>query len=601
MYRFILLLLVNGWSTSTQPPQMRSGAPPAASAAAVQPSRDAALLADLRADINRVIRGAGFRSDRWGVIVVSLTRGDTLYALEPDLPLAPASNAKLFTSATALYYLGADFRFNTFLLTDGAIEDGILKGDLVLYGTGDPTFSDDFGGRTSVFESFADSLTALGIREIQGEIVGDASYFRGPGTARGWQENYIDAAYAAPASALSFAENIATVRVQPAERAGWRPVITLIPGGEGIAIVNQAMTTAGGRASIQAVRSAYEGPLTVQGRIPRTSRGVVRSVPVSDPPRYAAAVLREILMNRGIVVSGGVRSVQRAEDSPVTGRSVFAPAFDQAAPIRVLAVHNSPPLLDILTIVNKRSHNMFAEQSFRAVGRVAAGEGSVEGGARAVRHLLAETSADTSLVDLYDGSGLSALNRVTARSVVQLLAFVSQSPIWDAFWSTLPEAGAVDGLRRMQRTSAEHNLRAKTGTLNNVSALSGYVRSANGEQLAFSILANNVPSTWKAKRVEDAIGARLASFSRPALPGDETNSVEATAGTATSTSDSAHVQAVTTPAPATTRTDRMHTIRAGDTLDAIARKYGVTVKALQAANPKLNPGRLLPGSKIILP
>jgi D-alanyl-D-alanine carboxypeptidase/D-alanyl-D-alanine-endopeptidase (penicillin-binding protein 4) len=518
MYRFILLLLLNNWPTTAQLAQTPADAAPTASSAA-SAARDAARLQDLKVDIDRLISGAGFRNDRWGVMVVSLTRGDTLYARDPDVPLAPASNMKLFTSATALYYLGQDFRFNTFLLTAAPLEDGVLKGDLVLYGTGDPTFSDEFGGRSSVFESFADTLLALGVREIQGAIVGDASYFRGPGAAAGWQESYIDAPYAAPASALSFAENIATVRVQPAERAGWRPLITLIPGGEGIAIVNQATTTARGRVSIQAVRSAYEGPLTIRGSIPRSSRGVVRSVPVSDPARYASAVFREILLNRGIAVGGGVRSVQRAEDSPVTGRSVFAPAFDHTAPVRVLAVHNSPPLLDILAIVNKRSHNLFAEQSFRAVGRVAAGEGSVEGGARAVQHMLGESGADTTIVDVYDGSGLSVLNRVTARSVIQLLSYLARSPIWDAFWSTLPEAGAADGLRRMQRTPAEHNLRAKTGTLANVSALSGYVRAANGENLAFSILSNNVPSTWRAKRVEDAIGARLASFSRP-VPGE---------------------------------------------------------------------------------
>jgi D-alanyl-D-alanine carboxypeptidase/D-alanyl-D-alanine-endopeptidase (penicillin-binding protein 4) len=238
-------------------------------------------------------------------------------------------------------------------------------------------------------------------------------------------------------------------------------------------------------------------------------------VPVSDPPRYAAAVLREILVKRGIVVGGGVRAVHDETGSPVTGRSVFAPAFDRRQPLRVLAVHESPPLLDVLTVINKRSHNLYAEQALRTVGRVATGEGSAAGGAHALLHFISrEASIDTTAMRVLDGSGLSPLNRVTARSLIQLLAYMAESTMADDYFVTLPEAGAIDGLQRMQRTPAQGNLRAKTGTLANVSALSGYVRAENGEQLAFAIVANNVPSTWRAKRVEDAIGARLARFTR---------------------------------------------------------------------------------------
>jgi D-alanyl-D-alanine carboxypeptidase/D-alanyl-D-alanine-endopeptidase (penicillin-binding protein 4) len=481
---------------------------------ALAPAR-ADALANLRADITRVIQQTRWRNDVWGVMVVSLTNGDTLFALEPDMPLAPASNMKLFTTAAALYYLGPRFRYNTFLLADGPLVEGTLQGDLVLYGTGDPTFSDRFGRGASVFEAFADTLLAHGIHEVSGDIVGDASYFRGSGTGLGWLETYIDASYAAPASALSFAENIATVRIEPADRAGWRPAIRLIPGGEGIAIVNQATTVQRGSTSLRAARSTYGGPLAVTGRISSRSRGVVRSVPVSDPPRYAAAVLREILVKRGIVVGGGVRAVHDETGSPVTGRSVFAPAFDRRQPLRVLAVHESPPLLDVLTVINKRSHNLYAEQALRTVGRVATGEGSAAGGAHALLHFISrEASIDTTAMRVLDGSGLSPLNRVTARSLIQLLAYMAESTMADDYFVTLPEAGAIDGLQRMQRTPAQGNLRAKTGTLANVSALSGYVRAENGEQLAFAIVANNVPSTWRAKRVEDAIGARLARFSR---------------------------------------------------------------------------------------
>jgi LysM repeat protein len=368
--------------------------------------------------------------------------------------------------------------------------------------------------------------------------------------------------------------------------------------------VNQATTVQRGSTTIRVSRSAYGGPLVVRGQIPRNSRGVLRAVPVSDPARYTAAVVREALAARGIVVTGVVRSVERAGESSVTGRSVFAPAFEQKAPMRVLAVHNSPPLLEILEVVNKDSHNLFAEQVLRAVGRVATGQGSVEGGVRAIAHMLDEGSGDETPdgFELFDGSGLSPLNRASARAFIELLAFMQKSPMWPSFWFTLPEAGARDGLRRMAGTPAAHNLRAKTGTINRVSALSGYVRAGNGEQLAFSIVSNNVPSTWRAKRVEDAIGARLASFTRPtagsadALPVIEANKPPPAR--------------VDTPAPASTRDSARtassaaagtHAVRRGETLEGIARRYGVSVDAILAANPGLEPRRMQAGTTIRLP
>jgi PBP4 family serine-type D-alanyl-D-alanine carboxypeptidase len=194
---------------------------------------------------------------------------------------------------------------------------------------------------------------------------------------------------------------------------------------------------------------------------------------------------------------------------------VFAPALDRRQPLRVLAVHESAPLIEILDVVNKRSHNLYAEQTLRALGRVATGDGSAAGGSHAVRHFLGtETGADTASIVVVDGSGLSQLNRVTARSVIQLLAYMAGSTMAEDYVGTLPEAGARDGLRRMLRTPAVGNLQAKTGTLRDVSALSGYVRAANGELLAFSILSNGVASTWRSKRVEDTIGTRLARFTR---------------------------------------------------------------------------------------
>jgi serine-type D-Ala-D-Ala carboxypeptidase/endopeptidase (penicillin-binding protein 4) len=588
------------------------GQPTPALASVAAASTSTALepaVTTLRADLDGILGNAGLRGSRWSVMVVSLDRGDTLYAHGADESLAPASNMKLYTTAAALYYLGPEYRFSTYLVANGPIRDGVLDGDVLLYGTGDPTFSGRFGGAAAAFQAFADTLVALGIREVRGAIVGDASYFSGSGAADGWQDSYMNAGYAAPANALSYAENIATLQIRPGAQPGWRPEVRIVPGGDGVAIVNQATTSArGGGTSIQALRTAYDGPIVVRGRIAAGSSPVVRTVPLADSHRYAAAVLREAMQQRGIVVHGGVGAIQHAEDSPVTGQSVFAPAYDNGAtPLRVLAVHTSRPLLDVLDVVNRRSHNLLAEQTLRLVGRVAFGEGSIEAGGRAIRYML-ECETGLSDFDLHvaDGSGLSVLNRSSARTFIQLLDVMARSAEWEAYWSTLPEAGRPNGLRRMHRTDAELNLRAKTGTINNVSSLSGYVRATNGERLAFAIIANQVGSTWQAKRVEDAIGARIASFDRPVheapVPGEPIIDVAPVEpAPAAEPAQPAPPPAAPDPTPVEPAEPRTYTIRSGDTLDAIARRHGITVAALQRANPGVEPRRLRPGQTIRLP
>lgn len=588
LFAFVVGLVVLGTPATAQAPHAQALAEPAAS-----PVRSSPAVADLRAQVDRLIEGANWRNDEWSVLVVSLDRGDTLYARHPDRALAPASNIKLFTTAAALYFLGPEFRFNTFLFAGGPVDAGVLEGDLVLYGTGDPTISDRFGSKLDVFRAFADTLAALGVHEVRGDVIGDASYFEGSSSGEGWNVRYINASYAAPASALSFAENIAMVRITPASEAGQPPIVDAVPGGQDLGIVNEATTTASGSTRLTVTRTSYDGPLVVRGRIARNAREVVRYVPVADPARYAAAALRELLDERGIVVTGTVRSVTSPAQSRVTGRTVFAPAFGSAEPLRVIAIHQSPPLREVLEIINKQSHNMMAEQTIRTVGRVAAGAGTVEGGARAVSHVLEQAAGSASLeFHQADGSGLSVLNRSSAGTLISLLSFMRASPMWEEYRATLPEAGARDGLRRMQRTPAAFNLRAKTGTIERVSALSGYVTAANGEVLAFSIISNNVPSTWRAKRIEDEIGAALAGFTRPGFQGD-VPAAAPSAVTATPEPEQAPAEAAPEPAQPST-----HVIQPGDTFDGIAKQYNTTVSALRAANPGLNPRRLIPGRTI---
>ena len=471
-------------------------------------------IAALRADLKRAI-GARSRQERYGVLALSLQNGDTLYSHGAYEALAPASNLKLLTTAAALRYLGPEYRYRTYLLTSGSIEAGRLQGDLILYGTGDPGLSDlSPGDGAAPFEEFADSLAAAGVRVVEGDVVGDGSLFTGLLRAEGWDPEDLNDWFTAAASSLSFAENVVTLRLVPTGLGNPPNVITR-PEGAGIPL---RFLIPAGRAGQRFLihRTDPSQPVTIDGSQPRGWADTWRQVTVSDPARYAASVFRYVLESRGISVLGEVRAVTDASSSVITARRLWAPAIrsDRASP-RVIASHQSPPLLDYLSTVNKESHNLFAELTLKTLGRVVDGEGSFEGGSRVIlRFLSEEVGSDTVGLRIVDGSGLSTLNRVSAATFVDVLGYMARTPLWDSYWSTLPEAGNPRGLRRMYRTPAAGNLRAKTGTIARVSALSGVVNSANGERIAFSILANDIRSNSGAKRLEDRIGARLASLER---------------------------------------------------------------------------------------
>ncbi len=599
---------------------MTRGTPASPSAAEAPAARAAAVAAvsALSQEVERAIVSQRWRGDHWGVLVVSLDAGDTLVSHEPTRELEPASNLKLFTTAAALHYLGPEFRYTTYLAGTGPMQRGVLQGDLVLYGTGDPTPSGKFyEPEQGAYEALADSLVEMGVRRIAGDMVGDGSYFEGRPVGSGWEMRYVTHTYAAQGAALSYNDNVATLHVKPADSVGAPPRVEVLPAGA-VQLRNEAKTVASGRSWIEVERAGYDAPIVVRGQIQRSHAGLWRAVPVVDPARFAASVMRDLLAERGITVEGAVRAVHDPSESPITGKHVFAPSLENSPAIQVLAVHHSPPLIDIIRVINQRSHNVYAEAVLRTLGRVTEGRGSVEGGQSAVHALLEDVGGGAaSMVHMDDGSGLSPLNRVTPAAVIDLLRYMADSAHFDDFLTTLPEAATSRGLRRMQNTPAAGNLRAKTGTIEHVSALSGYVRARNGERLAFSIISNGVPSTWKAKRIEDRIGARLAAFDRPvpvrrpiaAAPatGPQTDPapppsapVEARVAAGDTTAASAPTREKAEASPASPMPST-YTIRSGDTLDGIAHRYDLTVAALRRANPDVNPRRLIPGRTLKLP
>ncbi len=509
-------------SSEAKPPTLSAASSPTLSAAVETRHLAGAGLPDpeieeLRNALPGILTASGGRSGQWSVLAVSLDRNDTVLALDPSRPLAPASNTKLLTTAAALWHLGPDFRYRTFLLADGPETEGAIEGDLILYGTGDPTLSARFfPSETAPMDSFAVALRRQGIVEIRGDLVVDGSYFQGADVHPEWNAGDLNEAYAAPVSSVSFNENVVTVRVEAATRVGAPPAISTLPEGSGLPVDNLARTLApGSRSRIWLLRESPSDPIGIEGEMPLGGPDVWRRLPVPDPLRFTGMELKRALEKAGVSVRGAVVTNRDPAASRLSAEAPEQGGMPHPSP-RILVFRDSPPLIEILTITNKQSHNFFAETVAKTLGRIVAGQGSFAGGRRVVEDFLVhEVGVPATQISIRDGSGLSPSNRASATVFVQLLRFMSGSALWEDFWSTLPEAGVRNELRRMAGTPAARNLRAKTGTLNRVSALSGMVRTRSGERVLFSVLSNDVTSEYRAKRAEDQIGIRLASLTRP--------------------------------------------------------------------------------------
>ena len=449
-----------------------------------------ALAADLGAILSRREDG------QWGAMVVSLTRGDTLFARDADVPLVPASTMKMYTAALALDRLGPDWRFRTEVLRDGSVDgDGTLKGNLVLRGDGDPAFSRRFqpgADYGAPMRLLAEKVAAVGVKRVTGDLIADATAFEAKTIPDGWLTRYAGAGYAAPFSALSLNENIVVVAVHPDGRVLLEPATTAIR-------VESTVTTRAGKGNALRIYRATDGHVIARGWIGRAA-GVRRlQLVVGDPVSFTAGAFRAALAERGVTVDGALRLAR----TPSGAEKV--------------AELDSPPLADLVAVMNRESINHFAEMIFRNAvrGSQREGEGSaVAGNAMLQRFLSERASVPTQAIQVSDGSGLSTLDRVTPRSMIHLLGLAHRAPWGSVFHASLPVAGESELMRhRMLGTPAQGNLHAKTGTTNEVIALGGYVTAENGEVLAFSFLFNG-RDRWNARATIDAMGATLAGFSR---------------------------------------------------------------------------------------
>jgi D-alanyl-D-alanine carboxypeptidase/D-alanyl-D-alanine-endopeptidase (penicillin-binding protein 4) len=444
---------------------------------------------------------AKVRNGTWGAMVVSITRGDTLFARNAGTSLNPASTLKLYTTALAFEKLGPDHRFTTDVLVTGPVDgNGTLNGDLVLRGGGDPALSRRFfkGDGNAPMRELARQVIDAGIRRVRGDIVGDDGAFEAKPVPDGWLQRYLHSSYAAPVSALSLNENIVSVVVTPGG-AGAAGRVRLEPATTAINVSNAATTRAGSRNAQLTVSGLDGGTIRVRGWIGASSQPRVYVVVVPEPARFATGAFARALADAGVALEGSAR----VGDTPVGAVAVTS--------------LESPPLSELADVMNGESINHLAELIFRNVARRANpdGVGSATMGNALLRDfMLMRVGGSPDEVFAADGSGLSTLDRVTARSLVQLLSYAHHAPWSREFHGSLPIAGREETLRlRMRQTAAQGNLHAKTGTTSDVVALSGYVSSRSGELLAFAFLYNG-RDRWNARATIDAMGATLATFQR---------------------------------------------------------------------------------------
>ena len=472
-------------------------------------------IARLNDQISELILTREQRSETWGALVVSLEHGDTLFSYSKNKTLSPASNMKLFTTAAALHFMGDKFRYQTFLYYDGLIRNGHLEGDLILYGTGDPGISERFPeSKILMYDNFISNLNQAGVNVIDGDIIGDGTYFSGPEIGPEWNAKDLNDWFTAPVSALSLDENMVTVQILPALQIGVPPQVHSDHEYFPLAIYNTANTVAGRpTAPLWLDRERPDSEIHIYGQIRSGSPSVWRRLTVPDPELLAASELKNMLLTNGLEVRGEPKSVNDRNLSRIGNEAYPDSLGNFVDPPQVMGIHSSPEIIEYLRVQNLKSHNLFAESLLKTIGRITGEGGSFKGGARAIHKFLEEKVGIAQQdITISDGSGLSPSNEASPQAFVQLLTYLVESGQWKIFLSTLPEAG--QSLRRMYQTPAARNLKAKTGTIEGVSALTGVVTTRDKEELLFSIISNNVRSTQTSKRIEDLIGAQLAGFQR---------------------------------------------------------------------------------------
>jgi D-alanyl-D-alanine carboxypeptidase/D-alanyl-D-alanine-endopeptidase (penicillin-binding protein 4) len=508
------------------PPSLATEADAAKTAAA---DKKADPKKDLTKEISAILNQPPLSRAHWGVDVVDLETGKALYSQNSDQLFLPASNAKLFTTAAALAIAGPDYRFRTTVEAEGKIDDnGRLLGDLVIVGRGDPNISgrvlpyalktQRLAPHTQILEEMADQVARNGLKIVDGDLIGDDTFYAFERYAEGWAWDDLQWIDGAPVSALTFNDNVVFINVLPGEHPGDKAIITVEPETGYYELDNRVVTSSVGvtkRVGIH--RDPGSKKIVLWGSLPLGDAGMKEPMSIEDPAEFVAQLFRTMLERRGITIRGKTRArhgegaeffdqqiahpnVPTTEAPPSSANCPMCsamkpqepPDFNQGASNKVLAEHFSGPLLDDVRVTNKVSENLHAELALRLAGKLRGYGGSFEGGVAAVKQFLLQAGLKEDEFTFLDGSGLSRRDLVTPAATVQLLIYASRQPWAPAFEESLPVSG-VDGSlsERFQKTPAAGLIHAKTGSLSHVNALSGYGQTQAGKRFVFSIFCNN--------------------------------------------------------------------------------------------------------------
>lgn len=459
-------------------------------------NRPITTVAALRERLDARLALPRFAAAAWGIKVVSLDSGATIFEHNAGKLLKPASNAKLFTGALALDRLGPDTRIKTSFLARSAPDDsGRIAGDLVVIGRGDPSLAARFydGNYQKPLERLVGALVAAGVKRIAGDLVGDESFFRGPPFGANWAWDDLQYYYGAAASALSLQDNVVDLVFKPGATVGQPCLLVARPENQYLIISNLTSTVAAkGKRDLNLYRPLDGNVVFITGQLPVGDKEWLDAVSVPDPARWFVTQLKAALAARGIQVEGRARVVNWQERERVP--------LDYSRWTELAAVE-SAPVGEIVNRMMKTSQNLYAQMLWLQVGaRAGTGAAAPESGPetteaagqKAMNKFLAEAGIAAGSVLLDEGSGLSRGALVTPEAVVALLKFMDRHPRAGVFREALPVAGQDGSLRnRLKEAPVAGNVRAKTGSLNYVRSLSGYLTTTAGERLAFSLLLNN--------------------------------------------------------------------------------------------------------------
>jgi D-alanyl-D-alanine carboxypeptidase/D-alanyl-D-alanine-endopeptidase (penicillin-binding protein 4) len=478
-----------------------AGAPgirPVTEASVTGRAADPTPLARLQSDILAATSRPGVQRATWGIVVHSIDRNERLFELNARTLMVPASVAKLAAAASAVDAVGWDFRFDTTLRTNGIVDNGVLRGDLFIVGSGDPAIGarggDDVGG-------WIDALRLAGIRRIEGRIIGDDNAVEEPRPALAWAWDDLGYPTGSLFGALNYGENKTLVTITPGTAAGAPTTIALDAVAEGRPLVNRSVTGAPGSGQmVWPEQRPGESALTIAGTVPAGGAPARLMISAGNPTLWFATVFRNRLRMAGIEVNGDAADIDDVQVLPAT---------------TTLHTYRSRPLSDIISPLLKDSINLYGEAVMRlnaAAGALPTNDAALAG----FRTRAAAWGIGPDAQQLIDGSGLSRRDVIAPDALLTILLRMYDRSDASPWMRALPIAG-VDGSleNRMRGTMAERNIRAKTGTMSNIRSLAGYVRAADGERLAFVIMLNDFEGTGAAAiQAIDTIAVRLAAFTR---------------------------------------------------------------------------------------